>query len=96
MRNKTRTTQITRKELEQRLITKAWQDEAFKQELLNNSKTAFKKEGVNLPDDIEVKVVEENPSLLYFVLPSNPDNLSELSESELEAVAGGIYVHIGT
>jgi hypothetical protein len=83
------TTQMTKKELEQKLATKAWQDESFKQELLNNPKSALEKEGISLPDSIDVKVVEENSSLLYFVLPQNPDQLSELSESELEAVAGG-------
>ncbi len=89
---------MTRKEIEQSLIIKAWQNEAFKQELLSNPKSALEKEGINLPDNIEIKVVEENPSLLYFVLPPNPDNASQLSESELEAVAGGgpfIKVSVG-
>jgi hypothetical protein len=84
---------LTREEVQERIIAKSWQDETFKQELLNNPKAVFSREvGQELPDTIELRVVEENPNTLYLVLPAKIDtNLDgELSESELEAVAGGI------
>jgi len=83
---------LTREEVQERIIAKSWQDETFKQELLSNPKAVFSREvGQQLPDTIELRVVEEIPNTLYLVLPAKIDtNLDgELSESELEAVAGG-------
>lgn len=79
----------TRKELEEKLITRAWQDEAFKQELLTQPNVALAKEGINIPSNVEVRVFEENSSTLYVIIPMNPAAASELSEAELESVAGG-------
>lgn len=81
----------TRKEIEAHIIAQAWQDEAYKQELMNNSKSVVEKEfGVQFPPQVNVHVVQEDPTNFYVVLPIRP-NLSEeeLSEEELEAIAGG-------
>lgn len=80
---------MTRKEIEEQIITRAWQDESFKQELLSNPKAAFEKEGIPLPEGIEVRVAEESPNTFYLVLPVKPSEAAELSESDLESVAGG-------
>mgnify|MGYP000370772129 CR=1 FL=1 len=82
-------TAMTRKDLEENLIVKAWKDSSFKQELISEPKVALAKEGIVLPDSIEVKVVEETPNVLYFVIPNPPSDTSTLSEAELESVAGG-------
>lgn len=83
----------TRQEIETEIAVKAWKDEVFKQELLSNPKATLSKEyGVPIPDNIEVRVLEENPNTLYMVLPVKPADLEgegELSEEALEAVAGG-------
>lgn len=81
----------TRRDIEAHIIAQAWKDEAYKQELLSNPKAVIEREfGVQLPAETNVQVLEENPINLYFVLPMRP-NLSEveLSEEQLEAVAGG-------
>ena len=75
------------------LIARASQDAALKQELLNSPKTVIQRElGISLPEGSEVKVVEETDNNAYIVLPLIPvdflDN-EELSEEQLEAVAGG-------
>jgi hypothetical protein len=64
---------MKRREIEEKLIDRAWQDAAFKQELLNNPKATIEKEGIKLPPNIEVRVVEENPTTLYLVIPINPN-----------------------
>ena len=74
---------MNRRELEENLIARAWQDAAFKQELLSNPKETLEKEGVKLPANIEVRVVEETPTTLYLVIPINP-NQKELSYAKLE------------
>lgn len=85
------TEQRSRQEIEAHIIAKAWKNEAYKQELLNNSKAVIEQEfGLQLADDINVQVVEEDADSLYLVLPMQPDSSTEeLSEDQLEAVAGG-------
>jgi hypothetical protein len=78
--------------LQAQLLTKAWEDDGFKQELLTDPRAAIQRElGVELPADLEIEVVEETPNKIFLVVPVRPDALSgaELSDDELEAVAGG-------
>ena len=83
------------RELEAKLIAKAWQDEAFKQELINNPKAVFAREsGQIIPEDLDIQVIEQPSNTLYLVLPesprvSGPRVSEELSDEALEAVAGG-------
>ena len=82
-----------RSKLERKLIEQAWEDEAFKQELLSNPKAAFEKEtGQELPKDLEIEVIQETANKVYLVLPNNPISATtegELSDEALETVAGG-------
>ncbi|BAF60467.1 biopolymer transport protein [Pelotomaculum thermopropionicum SI] len=78
---------MTRREFEEQIIKKAQSDKEFKQDLVNNPKEALGKLGVRIPEEVEVKVVEESPRVFYLVLPVNPD---ELTDSQLDGVAGGI------
>jgi Nitrile hydratase, alpha chain len=80
---------MTRKEIEEKIIAKAWQDNDFKQRLLSDPKHTLQEEGISLPDSIEVRVVEENANALYFVIPAQPSDIESLSAEELEAIAGG-------
>lgn len=84
----------SRQELESKLIAKAWQDEAFKQELISNPKAVYARElGKQLPENITIRVMEETPDTIYLALPTSPQVSEELSDEALEAVAGGfIYV----
>ena len=78
---------MNRRELEDQIIARAWQDDSFKEELVSNPEAALSREGISLPESIEVKVLEENTNILYIVLPPKPSE--ELSDAELESVAGG-------
>lgn len=45
---------------------------------------------VEFAEEVNVQVLEENPTFLYFVLPMSPMQIAnELSEEELEEIAGG-------
>jgi hypothetical protein len=84
----------TRKDVEAHIIAQSWKDEAYKQEILSNSKTVIEREfGVQLPAEINVQVLEENPTTLYFVLPMRPIS-TELTEEQLETVAGGLEIPV--
>jgi hypothetical protein len=80
-----------RQEVEARIIDQAWKDQAYKQELLSNPKAIIEREfGTQFPADVNVQVLEENPTTIYLVVPLDPDISSmELSEEQLEAIAGG-------
>ena len=81
---------MTNEDLTQKITTilaKCWSDKAFKQELLTNTAATLQAEGVQVPAGYTVKVMENTNDTLNFVLPPNPNG--ELSDMELESVAGG-------
>jgi Nitrile hydratase, alpha chain len=85
------TTAITRKEIEERLILKALQDKPFKQKLFSNPRSVLESEGISLPINIEIYVIEESPINLYLVIPVQANSQSELSELDLESIIGGAW-----
>jgi hypothetical protein len=88
--------QRTRREFELQLIEKAWKDDAFRQALVSDPRGAVEKElGGQLPAGLQVKVVAESADTFYLVLPANPDRApaGELTDQQLEAVAGGWSAH---
>src|SRR5215207_2172912 len=82
-----------RAEVEGRIIQRSLADEVFRQRLLEDPKAAVEQElGTRLPEGVLVRVVEESADTIYLVLPSvSPlgGEGGELSDQELEAVAGG-------
>jgi hypothetical protein len=80
----------TRRDMETDIIARALKDEGFAGELRADPKAVIEREvGAKLPEGVEVKLVEETPSTLYLVLPAHPSPGRQLSDEELERVAGG-------
>lgn len=62
--------------LKVQIIKKAWADPAFKQSLLTDPKGAINAAfGIELPGDIELKVVAETTALYYLIIPPNPEDV---------------------
>ena len=81
-----------RAEIERTLVQRSLEDEEFRQRLLEDSKGTVEQElGSPLPEGVEVRVVEESADTIYLVLPSASaiGEAGELSEQDLEEVAGG-------
>ena len=81
-----------RQQLEQQLIEKAMKDESFRKLLIEKPKEVIETEfGRKIPESIKINVLEENQETVYLILPYVPvlNFEVELSEAELEAVAGG-------
>lgn len=86
--------EMTRKEFESRIITRANEDESFRQLLLDDPKQAIQQEFIEqIPDGINIYVHEEEEDTYHFVIPWNPFSIpdDELSDDQLEIIAGGTY-----
>jgi len=71
----------------ERIIAKAWADEAFKAQLLAAPAAIAAAEGIAIPAGVKIVVHENKPGELHVVLPAKPS--ANLSDAELEGVVGG-------
>ena len=80
-----------RAEIERRLVARSLEDD-LPPGAARDPKGALEQElGIRLPDEVQVRTVEETADTFYLVLPSasTVGEGGELSDRELEAVAGG-------
>ena len=82
-----------RAEMERRIVQRSIEDENFRRRLIEDPKGAVEEElGTRLPEDVRVEAVEETADTIYLVLPGTSmagGGGGELSDRELESVAGG-------
>jgi hypothetical protein len=57
-----------------KVIAKAWSDRSFKEKLFSDPKEVLEANGISLPTDLEVKVVEQTNKLIYVVIPFRPED----------------------
>ena len=69
-----------------KVVAKAWSEELFKRRFLADPKTVLKEHGIEVPGEVTIKVMEDSGTTVHLVLPARP---GELSDAELEKVAGG-------
>jgi len=70
-----------------RLAARARGDAGFKRRLLADPAAALAEQGLQLPPGVAVRVHESTPTLIHLALPPRPSD--ELSDEQLDAVAGG-------
>jgi hypothetical protein len=78
-----------------KVIRRAWADPAYKSKLLSDPHGTLAEAGVQVPAGSKVKVVEDTADTRHLVLPVAPPNTGELSDEELEKVAGGLSGGMG-
>ena len=81
----------TAEDMRRQLTEKAAEDLAFREQLVSDPKGAIQQVfGIQVPDDIVIRVHEDDMHTLNLVLPPSPN----LDEEQLEKVAGGLYSSI--
>ena len=84
------TPMTNRRDLETKLIEKCWKDPEFKKRVVSDPKGMLEQHtDQKLPAGLKIVVHEEDANTLHFTIPQAPTNLNELSDAELENVAGG-------
>jgi hypothetical protein len=73
-----------------KVITRAWTDSNFKHRLLTDPHAALEEVGVEVPNRVTIKVIENTADTRHLVLPAVPDDADSLSNEELEKVVGGL------
>jgi hypothetical protein len=82
---------LTRHDLEAKIVKRCWEDDAFRKEFTADPAGAFVKYlAVPAPSLPMIAVHQEEPGSWHIVLPAKPANTGELSEEDLEGVAGGV------
>ena len=74
-----------------RMLVRSATDMEFRKKLINSPAEAFAEHGTTVPEGWDIRFVE-NHADATIVLPDVVDPAAELSEAELEAVAGGVLI----
>jgi hypothetical protein len=84
---------ISRKDVKDMIVRAALKNEEFRESLRANPKLALERAlATTLPEDLEVVLLQETDTKVYIVLPTQiPNETSELTDAELEEVAGGFF-----
>jgi hypothetical protein len=59
------------------IITKCWEDEAFKNRLLADPSSTLRAEGLEIPEGLTVSVVANTAQVHTLVIPEKPTQLSD-------------------
>ena len=77
----------TRRDLETKIVARAFADEGFRARLKEDPRAAVAEEtGVTVPESVAIEVLEETPNKAYLVIPSNR---MVISDEDLGVAGGG-------
>ena len=74
------------------LFAACWKDEALKARFMTDPKAVLAEYGMDVPDGIDVNVVENTDNTVHITMPMARAGSAELSDEELVGAAGGIKV----
>ncbi len=71
------------------LFAACWKDDALKARFIADPKSVLAEHGIDVPEGIDVKVVENADNCVHITLPAAPAGITSLSDEEIAMVAGG-------
>ena len=71
------------------LFAACWKDEALKQRFMSDPKAVLAEYGMDVPDGMDVNVVENTDTTVHITMPAPPSGGMNLSDEELSNAAGG-------
>ena len=74
------------------LFAACWKDDALKARFMADPKAVLAERGIDMPDNIDVNVVENTDNTVHITLPQAPGGHAELSDEELAGAAGGLSI----
>lgn len=79
------------KDIYSEVIKRSWSDDGFKQSLKDNPKKVLGDYGLNVPEQVEIVVIENTKEKQYLLLPDSPRgaNGDEMTDEELNNLLSG-------
>lgn len=79
----------SRRDIEREIVTRTMKDVEFRQSLLADPVGVLEHEtGLTVPQGVEIRVVQESPTVIYLVLPEAPEAGRDVSKEALAAAVG--------
>ena len=72
----------------QKIITRCWEDEEFKKRLMADPAKILDAEGVNVPDGVSIRVMEDTEQVRTLIIPPAP---FLLDDDQLKSITGGLW-----
>jgi hypothetical protein len=76
-----------------KVFAACWKDDALKQRFMSDPKAVLAEYDMDVPEGMDVKVVENADNTVHITMPAAPDRHQDLSDEELSAAAGGSFEH---
>ena len=76
------------------LFAACWKDEALKARFMSDPKAVLAEYGMDVPDGMDVNVVENTDNRVHITMPAPPSGGMDLSDEELSNAAGGWVVPV--
>ena len=70
------------------LFAACWKDEALKARFMSDPKAVLAEHGIDVPDNIDVNVVENSDNIVHITMPKAPGGAMDLSDEEMAGAAG--------